>query len=256
MKVNSGYKVGVVVSCTNNTAYSQWIPYVVETWNKLGVDTILLGIDYDVTSYAGCTPIVINNPLKIKNSSIAQVIRLYYPGTLKEYDAIIIADIDQIPLPNNYFKKYIEQSIEQNTFIGMRFVKYQYFMGWNVAPPLIWSEVTGISDRDSLLARLDRTYSKYHPTWGLDQKLLLDLLQNFNNKVKVENLDLYSIEITDSKLFKRGLFENNKIFKKEINDLADIQKSKFIGAGTATARNFNKELLTEVINFFYNEDLL
>lgn len=257
MKVNSEYRVGVVVTCTNNSKYKKWIPFVTKTWKMLGIDTILLGIEFDVSSYKNCTPIFYKNTTNIENSSISQVIRLLYPSTLVEYDAVLIADIDQIPLPNQYFKKYIKEAIEKNTFVGMRFVRHEYFMGWNVAPPNIWKELTGVSDHASLSSTLRSIYNSYPLSWGLDQILLKKLLYRFPNKVKVENLDLYGIAITDTDLYKQGLFEENKKYPKQlIENLNKINKSKFIGAGTATGTHFNSNLLNKVINFFYNEDIL
>lgn len=257
MKVNSDYRVGVVVTCTDNSKYTKWIPYVIRTWKMLGIDTILLGINFDTSGYKDCFTLSYKNTTNIENSSISQVIRLLYPSILTEFDAILIADIDQVPLPNEYFKRYIKQAIEENTFVGMRFVKHEYFMGWNVAPPNVWKDLTRVSSYKSLINTLSTIYTSYPVSWGLDQILLKQLLYRFPNKVKVENLDLYGINITDTKLYKQGLFEKNKKYPKQlILDLNEIDKSKFIGAGTATGTHFNDNLLTKVINFFYNEDIL
>jgi hypothetical protein len=130
-------------------------------------------------------------------------------------------------------------------------------MGWNVAPPNIWSELTDVYDINSLNNALINLYAENSPTWNLDQKLLTKMLNTFNKKIKVENLDLYSIDILDDKMYKKGMFAHNKkLPAHNIKELNKIDKKQYIGAGTATGKYFNESTLKKIINYFYDENIL
>ena len=135
----------------------------------------------------------------------------------------------------------------------MRYVRDQYFMGWNSAPPTVWSQLMGpILTKDDVKKSLSNLYKKYNPIWSLDQRFLVSKLRTFDNKKTIQNLDLYTIAILDNTIKKAGLFAENK--KKPhtiINNLNNIEKNQFISAGTSTARYFNEELLNKVINHFF-----
>ena len=243
------YKIAVVLSCNDNPNYTQWVEYTCRAWRKLGVDPILFSIDAG-DSFVGPERIIqVKNKYGVKSSSVAQVCRLYAPSLLTEYDSVLIADIDQIPLPNPYFEKYTTTSIAQQSFVVMRKVGSTYFMGWNTAPPSVWAELTGVWDLDSFEAKLASIYSSNkNPAWGLDQSLLHRYVSRYDNTIFVEDLDYYAISVEPGKLSRKGIFRLNKPKPAKNIQLEDIDFSKDIIAGTATARHFDASLLEQILN--------
>ena len=48
--LNLECKAAVVLSCTDDKRYSQWIDYTTKTWKLLGVDPILVTVGFSLPS--------------------------------------------------------------------------------------------------------------------------------------------------------------------------------------------------------------
>ena len=95
--LNLECKAAVVLSCTDDKRYSQWIDYTTKTWKLLGVDPILVTVGFSLPSTSFYESYEIENTYNVPDSSLAQLVRLFYPAICIDYDTVIIADIDQIP---------------------------------------------------------------------------------------------------------------------------------------------------------------
>lgn len=251
MSIVKGKKVAVVLSCNDNNAYKQWIDYTCRAWLKMGIEPILVGIDVNIDSEHVNRFIRMDNVYGVKTSSIAQVCRLYIPATLKEYDSVLIADIDQIPIPNKYFTENIRSSINEDAFVAMRKVNNTYFMGWNVAPPHIWSDLFNVNTLEDVESTLLSDYDRFKSApWSMDQTILQEYLNRYNNLKVVENLDLYAINISERGTFRKGLFACNKPKPQVPIHIDDLDLTDYIAAGTATAAHFNPVILEKLLNLF------
>lgn len=108
----------------------------------------------------------------ILTSFTAQYIRLLYPALLNYENAVMITDIDMIPLNKNYFNKHIE-NVDNNKFICTRGNIFhetpkQIPIMYNYATPKTWSEVFEIKTIDDVKNRLIEVFREN--TCGNDKK--------------------------------------------------------------------------------------
>ena len=139
-------KCAVLITCNNNKDYYQWIPYVIKAWEKLNINPVIVFINNKLPTilYKYKSYIRLWEPIKDINSGLqAQILRLYYPAILSEYDKVIISDVDLLPIPNKEYWQLIN-NLPKDTFLAMRFKDNQYYMPFNVAHPLLWSKLFNI----------------------------------------------------------------------------------------------------------------
>lgn len=225
-------KVACFMTCNENEQYQLWIPSVVKMWNLMNIHPIimLVGVDSVPDKYKDldATFVLYNECNHISTIMVSQVIRNYYPQFLDSYDSVIISDIDMLPLPNkNYFEKWINESIEKNTFVGMRWKSNQYFMPFNAAPPSVWRELFPMESESEMKTTLERVYAKLNvadyqrgPTsmYLTDQSILKEAVHRNNNYIRVDE-DLYMVTHPfrgnykynpKSELIKKGAFQCNQ----------------------------------------------
>ena len=75
-------------------------------------------------------------------------------------------------------------------------------MGWNTAPPHVWSDLFNIDTIEDVQATLKAAYSIYKTApWSMDQTILQKQLESYRNLKVMENLDLYAIDISSQGIF-------------------------------------------------------
>ena len=131
----------------------------------------------------------------VLTSFTAQYIRLLYPALLKYNNAIMITDIDMIPLNKKYFNKHIE-NIDNNKFVYTRgnICKDEIVMCYNYATPSVWSEIFEIKTIDDVKNRLIDVFRKNisgndkksfergsGKEWGIDQYDLTNTIKKWNS---------------------------------------------------------------------------
>ena len=243
-------KVACFMTCNENEQYQEWIPYVVKMWNHLNIHPIIMmvGVDDVPEKYSelDATYITYNECNHISTIMVSQVIRNYYPQFLNDYDAVIISDIDMIPIPNkNYFEKWINESMDKNTFVGMRWKSNQYFMPFNVAPPSVWNDLFPMNSESEIKIELENVYAKLNtndykraPThmYLTDQAILTNAVGKSQNYIKVDS-DLYQINHEfagnftynpNTPLIKKGAFQCNQRKPKQPLSFDDINFEDFI----------------------------
>jgi hypothetical protein len=97
----------------------------------------------------------------------AQCIRLLYPALLGGSDAVMISDMDMIPLQRSFFTQGF-LSFQQNQFVSLRGIdenEKQIYMCYVGATPRVWSELFSISSEEDIRTRLTE-WSQSYPADG------------------------------------------------------------------------------------------
>lgn len=217
--------IGTVITATDtNPLYIEFIPMFIKAWKKVlpDIDIIILLIaeiiPEDYVSYKD--NIILVKPIEGMHTAFhAQCIRLLYPREVKRNtEAVIITDMDMIPLNNLYYTKHIE-SIDNSTFIVYRNVllPIEIPMCYVAALPNIWSSIFGSENTEILLKQWYQhsRYSGVHAGsgWNTDQLVLTRLFKLWNgNKVilndiitKFNRLDRSHIFQTNIELLKEKI---------------------------------------------------
>ena len=103
----------VLTAVNENTLYLDFIPFFVDTWNKLYPDVdvkvvlIMSEIPSNLEKYKN--NIILFKPIpSINTSFISQYIRMLYPCILNYKNGVMITDIDIIPMNKVYYTHPIE----------------------------------------------------------------------------------------------------------------------------------------------------
>ena len=143
--MNNLINVACLYTCNNNSVYMNYIPYVIENCLSLKIIPVILLINVDnlPKEYKKFEQYIkyIYFDKAINDVYISQVIRLFYPAVLKEYDVVMIGDIDLIMIKNVYYIENITQAFESDKFIAGRYKENQCFMSFNFCKPSIWERM-------------------------------------------------------------------------------------------------------------------
>lgn len=115
----------------------------------------------------------------------AQCIRLLYPALLESDGAVVISDMELVPLDPDFFHKHAAR-LDERFFLAFRdvlFRKGQMAMAYNAAMPAVWGEIFGVSTPAEVRARLaewahELEYDSVRggAGWYTDQTLFYDHL--------------------------------------------------------------------------------
>ena len=242
-----------IVSSNDNSIYYTFYPYIKPIWEKiLGIKCILIFVGNELPELLKpySIDIIMYKPIEnIDSAFIAQNIRLLYPSLLNCSNGIIIADIDIIPLNQDYFIKSIEH-FSDNNFIYYTYENKcddfkEYYMCYNVGLVKTWSDIFNIKNIDDIKYKLSDWYSKIEYNFDNkyrskckgfhnDQLMLYKYLNEWNNK-NTNNLILLSTNIRRLDVY------GNKIFKNKLKILEDFKNNNY--DDFHIPKKFNKQLL-------------
>lgn len=193
--------IGTIVTATNtNPLYIEFIPMFVKAWKK-----VLPEVDICILLIADSIPVEYNDykdyiklikPIPgIHTAFHAQCIRLLYPREVERTsEAVIISDMDMIPLNNSYYSKSIE-SIDDNAFVVYRDVLLprEIPMCYVAGLPKTWTSIFGSEDTETLLKQWYQysNYSGIHAGsgWNTDQLILTKMFKLWDgNKVVLNDI--------------------------------------------------------------------
>ena len=92
----------------------------------------------------------------------AQCIRLLYPALLETPGAVLISDMEMVPMDARYFHRPLAR-LDRSFFVAYRDVllpRGEMALCYNASTPATWGEIFGIGDREDVTARLRE--------WGVD----------------------------------------------------------------------------------------
>lgn len=180
----------VVSSCTTEPLYYDFIPIFIKSWKTLYPDVdikIILIQDVipdDIKQFDN--HIILFKPIEnISNAFVSQIIRLFYPCLLNQYEnGILITDIDMIPMNNKYYTEPIKD-IPNNKFIYYRdclLNENQIAMCYNIATSNIWTSIFNIHCLDDIINNIIKYNNDYKSNWFTDQLVLYNSIMDFKNK--------------------------------------------------------------------------
>lgn len=228
-----------LVACDMNKKYLNLFPYIYKAWKKIvkiNIKLVLIGDKIPPKLMKYKDNIFLFKPIKrMKTSFQAQCIRLLYPALIKTNGAVIISDMDMIPINRGYYHRRVK-NVKENKFVLYRnkpkwqVHSKQYLICYNAAHPKIWREIFKINNEKQIRAKLKKWYKLYRGEWTSDQKILFKILNHWNKRTK--RLVKYSVKgykrLNRGRQIGRGI--NNKlkrkIMKREITDFHMFKTSK------------------------------
>jgi len=156
----------VLVACNENTRYLDFWPIVKEAWWKVaGLPCIMIYIGESLpTSLQGDPAVKLFKPIPgWPTATQAQCIRLLYPALLGGDGAVMVSDMDMIPLQKDFFVNGFK-SFNEHQFVSLRGAdekEKQIYMCYVGATPKVWGEFFGIRNEADVRNRLVEWSQKY-----------------------------------------------------------------------------------------------
>lgn len=188
----------VLTACNTNPLYMDFIPIFVRAWKKLypsiHVKVVLVAesIPDEFKEYR--ENIILFPPIEgVNDAYISQLVRLFYPGLFSYEGAVLITDMDMLPMNRTYYSAPLEP-LCNDKFVhyrnGVMFWRNmnQYAMCYNAAAPHVWREITGINSIEALRSWIVQNYTKGYDGisdgcgWYSDQVLLYSMITNWSKK--------------------------------------------------------------------------
>jgi hypothetical protein len=185
-----------LVACDANPFYLDCWPLVSRAWSEiLGLEPILVLVAAESEVPSGLLAdarVRLFPPVDgIHAAFQAQCIRLLYPALLDGEGAVVISDMDLIPLLPRYFHGALGR-LDARFFVSYRDVLHsrrQVAIAYNAAEPETWRDLTGVRGEDDVGVRLREWYDgvEYQGErggsgWYTDQLVLFKLLMEWHQR--------------------------------------------------------------------------
>jgi hypothetical protein len=179
----------VILSSDLNHDYLDFWPLTSRAWSRLGIRAtlILVAASDDVPRELVNAPnVVVFEPLPdVATSLQATLVRLLYAALIDAPGALVMSDIDLVPLNRGFFYEPLA-ALDERFFVSFRDDVDDPEIAWplpfNAASPATWGEVFGVASVEDVRARLaewtrDMPYEGRGATgWYTDQRKLRDAL--------------------------------------------------------------------------------
>jgi hypothetical protein len=152
-------KLGAIVSAVNsNPHYMSFVPLFIRAWTalfpELQVIVVLVAneIPTEFLEYRNHIRLAPVDP-SISSVLAAQCIRLLWPRFVETEDAVLITDIDMIPLQRDYYVNPIKD-VSNDTFVVYRHgLPIQLYMCYVAGTPSTWRKMFGEESYQTILKR-------------------------------------------------------------------------------------------------------
>jgi hypothetical protein len=182
-----------LVACNENPHYLAFWPVVKRAWWEIvGIPCIMVYIGDELPPHLQGDPaVILFKPIPgWPTATQAQCIRLLYPALLSGDGAVILSDMDMIPLQKDFFVKTIENNTEEQFVSYRQPFSNQIIMCYVAATPTIWSEIFKINSLEDIYKRFEQ-WSQENPADGLhggkgwcsDQEILFKQVRIFEGKM-------------------------------------------------------------------------
>lgn len=183
-----------LTAVNNNPKYTRFIPIFIKAWQRFypHIQPLIIYIGEQLPSeYVHLSKFIkIYSPIpNISTALIAQTIRILWPALLPDDGAVVITDIDIIPMNTTYFIDPLS-NIDSNCFVNMRSKhiqpQNQIVICYSVAMPAIWSKIFNIHNEEDIYRFLisnNVSYDNKHGGigWYTDQQTLYKYVYASNN---------------------------------------------------------------------------
>ena len=177
-----------LVACNENPHYLAFWPVVKRAWWEIvGIPCIMVYIGNELPqSLQGDPAVILFKPIPgWPTATQAQCIRLLYPALLSDDGAVIISDMDMIPLQKDFFVKTLENNTEDQFVSYREPIDNQIIMCYVAAIPSVWSKLFEINSLEDVYKRFEQ-WSQENPAdgfhggqgWCSDQEILFKQVNN------------------------------------------------------------------------------
>lgn len=184
-----------VVSSDDNPLYIDFFPIIHRVWNDLvNIRVVLALIGETIPNSLAdlADDIVLVPPIDgIHPGFQSQCVRLLLPQLLPGKEAVLVSDIDMMPMSRTYFRQAVA-NLPDNSFVVYRSdaipdFEQQIAICYNAASPETWRQLIGpVDDIDEANEVIkgwhdQTTYDGKHGGlgWSTDQRLLMHFVSNF-----------------------------------------------------------------------------
>lgn len=180
-----------LVACNDNPKYLDFWPTIKSAWwDIVGIPCIMVYVAEIIPEYLATDPAVIHfKPIPDwPTATQAQVIRLLYPALLKGDGAVVLSDMDIIPLQRDFFEQGFVK-FGENQIVSLRGIdegEKQIYICYVGATPQTWRDMFGIqsvSDVSSLMSKWSQEFpadgSHGGLGWCTDQRRLYDKVKEW-----------------------------------------------------------------------------
>jgi hypothetical protein len=185
----------VLVACNENPHYVQFWPIVKKAWWELAqLPCIMVYVGSEIPEELKHDPAVIHwKPIPAwPTATQAQCIRLLYPALLKCDGAVLLSDMDMIPLQKDFFLKDWFELFQESQFVSLRGideVEKQIYMCYVGATPTVWSELFKIQSMEDIYRTMN-AWATQSPAdgshgglgWCTDQIILYNTVKELQVK--------------------------------------------------------------------------
>jgi hypothetical protein len=178
-----------LVACNDNENYLQFWPLVKRAWKEVvGISCIMIYVAEEIPKVLADDNAVIHfKPAKgWPTATQAQVIRLFYPALLNYDGALIISDMDIIPMRREYFVEGFSNA-KPHQFVSLRGIDekiQQIYMCYVGGTPSTFARIFNIHSLNDVYYELEgwaehnkATGEKAGPGWCIDQSLLYNYVK-------------------------------------------------------------------------------
>ena len=181
-----------LVACNDNPKYLDFWPIVRQSWWDIGgIPAVMIYIgETKPEAYKDDPSVICFKPIEGWSTvTQAQVIRLLYPSLLQCEGAVVISDMDMIPLQREYFVEGFAK-FREDQFVSLRGIDEkdkQIYMCYCGATPKVWSEMFNIKSLEDIYTRMNE-WSQQMPLqvvnhggvgWCFDQQKLYEHVQGW-----------------------------------------------------------------------------
>lgn len=179
-----------LVACNENTHYLDFWPIVKKAWwDVVGIPCILVYVGETLPEHLKDDPAVRHfKPIDTwPTATQAQIIRLFYPALLKCEGAVVLSDMDIVPLQKDWFVEGFAKA-EADQFVSLRGMDEeinQVYMCYVGATPKIFSTFFSVKTEEDIRNHLIQISSHMFADgqhggqgWCLDQLILYSRLKH------------------------------------------------------------------------------
>ena len=198
----------VLVACNENPKYLNFWPIVKEAWNTIvnvPVKMIYVGHTFPEDLQKDSDVIFFQAIDSWPTATQAQCIRNLYGALLPYTGAVMLSDMDMIPMQSDFFHKGLAAA--PDTFCSLRGIDEHYriiYMCYAAASPAVWRDLFQIHSLEDIRRTLTE-WSKQHFSdgkhagegWGTDQEKLYAAVKSYMKEHPVHLLPCCPIPRVD-----------------------------------------------------------
>jgi hypothetical protein len=179
-----------LVACNNSTHYLDFWPIVKRAWWEIvGIPCIMVYVDDTLPDHLKDDPAVRHfKPIEgWPTATQAQIIRLLYPALLQCEGAVVLSDMDIVPLQKDWFVEGFEKA-DIRQFVSLRGIdegNKEIYMCYVGATPTVFRAIFNVQSEDEIRTLFTRLSSHFFADgqhggkgWCLDQQILYTYIKH------------------------------------------------------------------------------